>query len=101
MAEYIEREAVRRAVFDAAWLNSQDEDVAYDVLESVPAADVVEVVRCRDCKYYDYGKRFPDMKWCCRLKDKNGETVRYMYADDDFCSYGERKNDAENHCSNN
>lgn len=52
MAEYIEREALRRAVFDAEWLNSQDEDVAYDVLESVPAADVAPVVHGR---WFDTG----------------------------------------------
>ena len=56
-------------------------------------ADVVEVVRCKDCKYYDYGKRFPDIKFCCRLKDKDGEVARYNYSDDDFCSYGERRAD--------
>lgn len=51
------------------------------------------VIRCKDCKYYEYGKNFPDIKFCCRLKDKNGEPARYNFSDDDFCSRGERRED--------
>ena len=54
-------------------------------LHEVPAADVVEVVRCKDCKYhYDCGVHF-----CNRLR---------MDCPDDsdfFCSYGERKDNDE------
>lgn len=53
--------------------------------------DRVEVVRCRDCKHYQYGVMFPDIKFCCRLKGSKGETVRYNWSDNDYCSYGERK----------
>lgn len=57
------------------------EDAA--VYESV---DAVEVVRCKDCIHYEYGKGYAP--WCnhmCGL-DEMGE--------DDFCSYGERKDNA-------
>lgn len=40
--EYIERGALRQAAIDAPWRDSQDEDVFYDMLDSIPAADVVE-----------------------------------------------------------
>lgn len=40
--------------------------------------DMVEVVRCKDCKHYDGS-------WFC---DINGVPSRKH---DDFCSYGERK----------
>lgn len=46
--------------------------------------DAVEVVRCKDCRYYqDNNGRYPhpDCKW------GNGETPD----EDDFCSVGERK----------
>ena len=46
-------------------------------------ADMVEVVRCKDCIHYEHGKGYAP--WCnhmCGL-DEMGE--------DDFCSYGERK----------
>lgn len=46
---------------------------------SQPPADVVKVVRCEDCKFWDSGCR-----WC----DLWGDTQEY---DDGYCSYGERK----------
>lgn len=50
-------------------------------LKNVPTADVVEVVRCKDCQYWT-GK---DYDGCCI---KNGLATRYA---NDYCSYGERK----------
>ena len=46
-------------------------------LESIPAADVVTVVRCDDCVYY--GSR----RWC--------ELHSSVFDDNAFCSYGERE----------
>ena len=46
--------------------------------------DVEEVVRCKDCKYFqDNNNWYPhnDCKWC---QDETPDA-------DDFCSYGERK----------
>ena len=45
------------------------------MVESIPAADVVPVVRCKECKFWDFGD-------CYRLE---------LSRPDDFCSYGERK----------
>lgn len=54
-----------------------------EVDDSVPnvatAVDFVEVVRCKDCKHYDYGICIHE--FACNL-------IR----DDDYCSHGERKN---------
>lgn len=46
---------------------------------------VVEVVRCRDCVYYASN--------CCfnRQWDFESSTEIPMVREDDFCSYGERK----------
>lgn len=41
-----------------------------------PTVDAVPVVRCKDCKFHKY-------KWC-----NLHETTMY---NEDFCSYGERK----------
>ena len=52
---------------------------AVTVIEHYPAADVVEVVRCKDCKWYN--------KSGCAIyiaDDTDKPT------DNDFCSYGER-----------
>ena len=46
-----------------------------DAIIDCPTADVVEVVRCKDCKHWNNGD-------CYRLE---------LSKSDDFCSYGERK----------
>ena len=101
MAEYIEREAlshelvvemVKCARMTEETKGTMAERVLNRVLEA-PAADVVEVVRCKDCKFYQHGVIFTDTKFCCRLRNGEGKVVRYNFSDDDFCSYGERKND--------
>ena len=48
-----------------------------DWVKTLPSADVVQVVRCKDCKYY--GSR----RWC--------ELNSSVFDDNAFCSYGERK----------
>ena len=70
MAEYIEREALKRSIFNGVWYDNQDEDVAYDLVDKAPAADVVEVRHgewvhtdmalfwhskdeCSECHYHD------------------------------------------------
>lgn len=50
-------------------------------------SDVVEVVRCKDCKYWQ--KRSKGTHGAC-LRDGNVDYVFWTY-DNDFCSYGERK----------
>ena len=56
----------------------------------MPTADVVEVVRCKDCKYcevvYPYKEigEEPIKGHCCRLYNSYRKQT-------DFCSYGERK----------
>ena len=88
MAEYIEREALDKALTVAA---THDKDKnrrtwakAICVLHDIPAADVAPVVRCKDCKYWqDNNDGYPHEE--CRWW--HGETP---YAND-FCSYGERR----------
>lgn len=59
-------------------------------LEDTPTADVVEVVRCKDCKYFE-------VYYPIKEKDKEPIKAHYckLYNSDrkqiDFCSYGERK----------
>lgn len=50
--------------------------------------DIVEVVRCRDCKYFDMsdiGGTIEPITYRCK---RFARTYRYA---EDFCSYGERK----------
>ena len=57
--------------------------VPVDVIEREPAVDAVEVVRCRECKYYIRELMSPGSGWCECLE--RGEYEKH------FCSYGERK----------
>lgn len=76
MVEYIEREKAKRL------LHIEYAYAAEQLLDEIPAADVVEVVRCKDC---DGSQVSDDGKYivCCRLGVRTGFW--------DFCSRGERK----------
>ena len=53
-------------------------------IQDLPTVDAVEVVRCKDCKHYNKD----DL--CCGMNSKDRSTWFNWY-EDDFCSYGERK----------
>ena len=50
-------------------------------IEEFPTEEVVEVVRCKDCKFYGNG-------------DCSVQSVRSMYPND-YCSYGIRKENTD------
>ena len=54
-----------------------------------PKADYVEVVRCKDCVYWD-GRGYDG-----RCEPYHNGLIRDYTNYDDFCSYGERKGGAE------
>lgn len=92
MAEYIEREAAKQALlafaFECENMNVNPEIVrgiryAREELNTVPAADVVAVVRCKDCKHF--GKDMGQGKHDCKKYE-----MPYCL-ENDFCSYGERE----------
>ena len=57
-----------------------------EAISNVPTADVVEVVRCKDCKYLTTTKIAGDSVWIC----KNAKGM--VSPDPDlYCSFGERK----------
>ena len=53
------------------------------IIDVQPTVDAVEVVRCKDCEFYD-----KDEKWCRRLG------LCGAFNENDFCSHGERREDA-------
>lgn len=95
MADLIDRQAVidmlQRLAYDdwnqgvcTTWANAYSE--CADMVEDLPSADAVEIVRCKDCKYFDSGT------------DEDGKLffkcLGWVYggtSEDDFCSHGERK----------
>lgn len=52
-----------------------------------------EIVRCKDCKWYEESKHseLRPNRFCYRLRNDNGVPVGYNWDSDDFCSYGERR----------
>jgi hypothetical protein len=63
----------------------KSEDI-FKAIENAPAVDAVEVVRCKDCKRWEYDAR--RMAGLCKRH------INYT-AEWDFCSYGERKDDGK------
>ena len=60
-------------------------------LDDAPPVDAVPVVRCRDCKHYEWtANRVPEEQtwWCYKHNAEMGNN--------DYCSYGERK-DGDSH----
>ena len=73
-----------------------------DIAEA-PTVDAVEVLRCRDCKYWgdEDGKlQRSDGVLFARCKVHNylidGRHTGWCPTENDFCSYGERKEGADN-----
>jgi hypothetical protein len=95
--EFIEREAVIAFLENMA--ASRYLIQCFENKEKFPAADVVEVVRCKDCEHarpIDKTKApekyFKDDCVVCECEDVIGEEPM-IYRPDHFCSYGERRCD--------
>lgn len=88
--EYIRREAAIKAIEnDCLELVYYTKEDAIQCAKVTPAADVVEVVRCRECKY-SYKDEIFGNRWCdshlgCR-----------KVKDDGYCYLGERKEGTDN-----
>jgi hypothetical protein len=75
--EYIDREALKRDLIDNRGFYPS---IVKAAIENAPAADVVEVVRCRDCKF-----RLDRVCDCDQWA--NDDFATYI-DENDFCSYG-------------
>ena len=81
MSDYIRREDALKAVDDIV-CDADDAERTCDRIIDLPSADVVPVVRCKDCKHSREDELW-HMRWC------KGLTVK----DEHFCADGERKDD--------
>ena len=91
MSDYIERRAFRKQLIDrqittAFFNNEQRHEIGciVEMLDNAPVADVVEVVRCKDCKHFTEGMA---VGMCKRIPDKPIIPMPYNA----FCAFGERK----------
>ena len=93
MDEYLKREAV----LDLITRRYENPEICTQEINSIPAADVAPVVRCKDCKHsilpseltQRYGK--PGTLTC---HNRYAPCNRRNVSGDDFCSYGDRRDDA-------
>lgn len=88
--DLISREALRRRMYHEAfetdngmqkwdsglWIRYK---IFENVIEAEPTADAVEVVRCKECKYF-----YKASKYCSEFMTKD---------EDGFCKWGERRED--------
>ena len=92
MSDYIRREDARHKIkvlcaFHKAGLRK---DEVKKAIESCPSVDVVEVIRCCNCQYWN-------SKNCgCNCPEIDVRDLDYMYGDmrtesNHFCGYGKRR----------
>lgn len=65
-----------------------------ELIKKAPTADVVEVVRCKDCQKWDTSKKFIN-SCACSYWSPSKKDCRFTLPDD-FCSNGVKKEGAEN-----
>ena len=71
--------------------------IKFDI-EEAPTIEAEHVVRCKECKHWKpsgskAGNSFSDMEYIGGC-----EFTNYCRRESDFCSYGERKEGADNGC---
>ena len=84
---------VKRLIDANELIKEANADGAYGYVDAkqvadAPIVDAVEVVRCRECKHCD-----PETHHC---DHHMGTVAPLRRKPDDFCSYGERKEGADN-----
>lgn len=94
MADLIDRKAAidmfQRMAYDdwnqgtgTTWANAFSE--AADMIEDLPSADAVEVVRCRDCEHY-----FTSNLEMAKNHGAECTMMRRRTMPEDYCSYGQK-----------
>lgn len=112
MAEYIDREALIeqvKAIHKA--VDTSNINISYDtgfhsatsqiqgLIAWMPAADVAEVVRCKDCVFSRELDKYEKKLYldnCVGCTQHSTSYFSLIMQDNDFCSYGEKKDGKEN-----
>lgn len=63
------------------------------LLDKAPTVDAVEVVRCRECKYFYHSVSSDRDGRCVQFGTYDADPSVYL---NDFCSYGKRKDGVSN-----
>ena len=92
--EYISRKAAVKALFAPGMCYAP---MQLQIIKDLPAADVAEVVRCKDCKHAERYERTDGTEgyYCGHPRntftygERWDRTFKPVKEVDDFCSYGE------------
>ena len=95
MARYIDAEdfykrQAKRCNYNSPIIGTctMDNITLREALKKQPTADVVEVVRCKDCRHFEYSQINNRGFRICQASKMD-------ITENDFCSYGERRKDDE------
>lgn len=95
--EYIEREEAVKKISGGESMKSiaeSDADERFvEVLKRIPAADVVEVVYCKECKHLYCCSAIDREFYCRHIHGMKG--ALNPIEENPYCSYGERKDCAD------
>ena len=83
----LDSDYIQETLYRRAFKTRQDIE---EWLNSAPIIDAVPVVRCKDYKFGDWDSKPNDAMVCMRTKDG------FWRSGNDFCSFGERKEGANN-----
>ena len=96
----IDGDSLMKTVFnDVVLVDGEVKGVGLILAETVdkaPTIDAVPVVRCRECKYSRINHLMKKDVLSCENIDVCGEEYLFERNPNDFCSYGERKEGADN-----
>lgn len=91
MPRYIDATKLKAEFDKCLWGKEWDKALATVCANNTPTADVVEVVRCKDCRYNDNG----NCDAICEVLEGDLIGVTLRCSDDFFCTYGKRREDGE------
>ena len=88
--DLVEREAVKDAIgfMNLHFLGHGENKSLLDSINEVPTVDAVEVVRCKDCKFW--GGQYASNE-CSKITKLAHPYYWLKTSPEDFCSIGERK----------
>lgn len=87
MARMIDADTLRSNIDCCDIETYNDKLTIIEQINEAPTVDAVEVVRCKDCKHWNSETGFCNMNSHFSMDGLDWD----MFNDDDFCSYGERK----------
>lgn len=98
MADLIDRAALLADIEEAVIISGRFNETNAEIrgankithrIKTAPAVDAVEVVRCKDCKYFSESGERPELFGFCNLYP-----LALSRLSDGFCNFGERRTDA-------